>query len=88
MNVKKAFGVAGFATAGLLAMLGQVHADTQPQAASDDAVTCREITRRVTIWPQTGNPGRGVRPATFETRKYRVCMRDGARIQQTRIAAL
>ena len=87
MNVRTTARAAALVAVGLLGTIGTVQANAQPLTAEGDAVTCQEITRRVAVWPQTGNPGKGVRPATFETRKYRVCMRDGVRIQETRIAA-
>lgn len=87
MNVKTTARAAALVAAGLLGLVGSVQVNAQPMAAESDAVTCREVMRRVAVWPQTGNPSKGVRPATFETRKYRICMRDGVRVQETRIAA-
>lgn len=87
MNVRMTARAAASVAIELLGLIGSVQVNAQPMGAEGDAVSCREVTRRVAIWPQTGNPGKGIRPATFETRKYRICMRDGVRIQETRIAA-
>lgn len=87
MNFRLTTAAATFAAVGLLGPIGSAQVNAGPMAAKSEEVTCREITRRVAVWPQTGNPGKGIRPATFETRTYRVCMHDGVRIQETRIAA-
>lgn len=55
-----------------LGLFGALIANAAPSAASASP-SCREVTRRVAIWPVAGNPAKGMQIPRFEKRTHLVC---------------
>ena len=71
-------------TIGLVALTGAFTAHAAD--AAKDFSGCREVTRQVAVWPKASHPGKSLRTAKFETRRFAVCEIDGGKSGELRTA--
>ena len=66
---RKTSSITGLLALGLFGMLSANAAPAAPTASP----TCREVVRRVAVWPVAGNPAKGMQIPRFEKRTFTVC---------------
>jgi hypothetical protein len=79
----KALGLSIIATA--LGVLSPVFA-ANAAGSNDASSSCREITRKIAVYPRSGNPSKSLQAPRFEKRMFQVC--DGKVVPSSKAQAV
>jgi hypothetical protein len=82
---RKITALTGVLAIGLFSSLAaQAAASTKPT----DNPMCREVTRKIAVYPIAGHPSKSLRLPHFETRTYTACNHDNMKAKPDRTASL
>jgi hypothetical protein len=81
---RKVITLTGVLAVGLFSSLAAQAAES----ARPDSPMCREVTRKIAVYPIAGHPSKSLRLPRFEARTYTVCDHDQMKAKPDRTASL